>query len=65
MIKLLVLLGVTSISLLVGVVVFLGVAWLVVAIPVVLLCGGGSCAVAVRRRVLARRPVPAAANPGA
>jgi hypothetical protein len=65
MIKLLLLLSVTSISLIVGVAVFLGVAWLVVAVPVVLLCGGGSCAVAVRRRVLARRPIPAAANPGA
>jgi uncharacterized membrane protein len=56
MIKLLLLLSMTSISLVAAVIVFLGVAWLVVAVPVVLLCGGSTCVFAMRRRVFARRP---------
>jgi len=64
MIRLLLLLSMTSISLVAGVVVFLAVVWLVVAVPVVLLCGGGTCALAVRRRVLARRVALTAPNPG-
>lgn len=55
MLKLLLLLSITSISLVAGVILFLGLAWLVVAIPVVLLFGGGTGAVALHRRVLARR----------
>jgi hypothetical protein len=54
MLKLLLLLSITSISLVVGVILFLGLAWLVVAIPVVLLFGGGTGAVALRRRVPSR-----------
>jgi hypothetical protein len=37
-------------------------AWLTVAIPVVLLFGGGTGAVALRRRVLARRAAPATSD---
>jgi hypothetical protein len=60
MIKLLLMLSMTSIGLAVAVIVFLGVAWLVVAVPVVLLVGGCSGACALRRRGLARRaPLPA------
>jgi hypothetical protein len=55
MLNLLFLLSVTSIGLIVGVTIFLGLAWLVVAVPVVLLIGGCSGACALRRRGLARR----------
>ena len=61
MLNLLLLLSVTSIGLIVGVIIFLGLAWLVVAVPVVLLVGGGSGAVALRRRVVARRAAMRAA----
>jgi hypothetical protein len=54
---------VTSIGLIVGVTIFLGLAWLVVAVPVVLLVGGGSGAFALRRRVVARRAAVSAADP--
>jgi hypothetical protein len=64
MLKLLLLLGVTSISLVAGVVLFLGLAWLVVAIPVVLVLGGGTGALAFRRRLLARRTHLSAADAG-
>ena len=63
MLNLLFLLSVTSIGLIVGVIIFLGLAWLVVAVPVVLLVGGGSGAFALRRRVVARRPAVSAADP--
>jgi hypothetical protein len=63
MLNLLLLLSVTSIGLIVGVIIFLGLAWLVVAVPVVLLVGGGSGAFALRRRVVARRTAVRAANP--
>lgn len=55
MLKLLLLLSVTSVSLIVGVVLFFGLAWMIVAVPVILLWGGGTGAVALRRRVLGRR----------
>ena len=42
MLKLLLLLSMTSIGLIAAVIVFLGLAWLVVAVPVVLLVGGCS-----------------------
>jgi hypothetical protein len=57
MLKLLLLLSVGSISLIAGVVLFLGIAWLVVAIPVMLVLGGGSGVLAWRRRVLTPRVV--------
>jgi hypothetical protein len=63
MLNLLFLLSVTSIGLIVGVIIFLGLAWLVVAVPVVLLVGGGSGAFALRRRVVARRAAVTAADP--
>jgi hypothetical protein len=63
MLNLLFLLSVTSIGLIVGVIIFLGLAWLVVAVPVVLLVGGGSGAFALRRRVVARRAAVSAADP--
>lgn len=59
MLNLLLLLSITSIALIAGVIVFLGLAWLVVAVPVVLLMGGGSGAFALRRWVLARRAASA------
>ena len=62
MLKLLLLLSVTSVSLVVGVVLFFGLAWMIVAVPVILLWGGGTGAVALRRRALARRA--ALAPPG-
>jgi hypothetical protein len=65
MLNLLLLLRVTSIGLIVGVVICLGLAWLVVAVPVVLLVGGGSGAFALRRRVVARRTAVCAGRPGA
>ena len=64
MIKLLLLLSMTSIGLVVAVIVFLGLAWLVVAVPVVLLVGGCSGACALRRRSLARRAALHAVTPG-
>jgi UPF0716 family protein affecting phage T7 exclusion len=64
MIKLLLLLSMTSIGLVVAVIVFLGLAWLVVAVPVVLLAGGCSGACALRRRGLARRAALPAVTPG-
>ena len=63
MLNLLLLLSVTSIGLIVGVIIFLGLAWLVVAVPVVLLVGGGSGAFALRRRVVARRAAVSVADP--
>jgi hypothetical protein len=63
MLNLLFLLSVTSIGLIVGVTIFLGLAWLVVAVPVVLLVGGGSGAFALRRRVVARRAAVSVADP--
>ena len=42
MLNLLLLLSMTSIGLVVAVTVFFGLAWLVVAVPVVVLVGGGS-----------------------
>ena len=63
MLNLLFLLSVTSIGLIVGVIIFLGLAWLVVAVPVVLLVGGGSGAFALRRRLVARRAAVSAADP--
>jgi uncharacterized membrane protein len=64
MLKLLLLLSMTSIGLIAAVIVFLGLAWLVVAVPVVLLVGGCSGACALRRRGLARRAALRAVNPG-
>ncbi len=63
MLNLLLLLGMTSIGLAVAVVVFLGLAWLVVAVPVVLLIGGGSGAFALRRRIVAHLAAMRAAKP--
>ena len=63
MLNLFFLLSVTSIGLIVGVIIFLGLAWLVVAVPVVLLVGGGSGAFALRRRLVARRAAVSAADP--
>jgi hypothetical protein len=63
MLNLLFLLSVTSIGLIVGVTIFLGLAWLDVAVPVVLLVGEGSGAFALRRRVVARRAAVSAADP--
>jgi hypothetical protein len=65
MIKLLLLLSMTSIGLIAAVIVFLGLAWLVVAVPVVvLLIGGCSGACAMRRRGLARQAAMRAGSPG-
>ena len=64
MLKLLLLLSMTSIGLIAAVIVFLGLAWLVVAVPVVLLVGGCSGACALRRRGLARQAAMRAVNPG-
>jgi hypothetical protein len=63
MLNLLLLLSMTSIGLVVAVTVFFGLAWLVVAVPVVVLIGGGSGACALRRRVMAQRAGMRAANP--
>jgi hypothetical protein len=46
MLKLLLLLSMTSIGLIAAVIVFLGLAWLVVAVPVVLPCSLGASWVA-------------------
>jgi hypothetical protein len=62
MLNLLLVLSLTSIGLIAAVIVFLGLAWLVVAVPVVLLVGGCSGAGALRRRGLARRAAPRAVN---
>lgn len=51
MIKLILLLSMTSISLIVAVILFLGLAWLVIAIPTVLILGGATGAIAWRRRL--------------
>jgi hypothetical protein len=64
MLKLLLLLSMTSIGLIAAVIVFLGLAWLVVAVPVVLLTGGCSGACALHRRSLARRAALRAVNAG-
>jgi hypothetical protein len=64
MIKLLLLLSMTSVGLIIAVIVFLGLAWLVVAVPVVLLVGGCSGACALRRRRLARQDAMRAVSPG-
>lgn len=64
MLNLLLLLSLTSIGLIAAVIVFLGLAWLVVAVPVVLLVGGCSGACALRSRGLARRAALRAENPG-
>jgi hypothetical protein len=64
MLNLLLLLSLTSIGVLAAVIIFLGLAWLVVAVPVVLLIGGCSGACALRRRGLARRAAMRAVNPG-
>ena len=64
MLKLLLLLSMTSIGLVAAVIVFLGLACLVVAVPVVLLVGGCSGACALHRRGLARRAALRAIDPG-
>ncbi len=64
MIKLLLLLSMTSIGLIAAVIVFLGLAWVIVAVPVVLLIGGCSGACALRRRGLARQAAMRAGSPG-
>lgn len=64
MLKLLLLLSMTSIGLIAAVIVFLGLAWLVVAVPVALLAGGCSGACALRRRRLARQDAMRAVSPG-
>jgi hypothetical protein len=55
MIKLILLLAMTAIGLIVAVILFLGLAWLVIAIPTILVLGGGAGALAWRRRLLTRR----------
>ena len=64
MLNILLLLSMTSIGLIVAVIVFLGLAWLVVAVPVALLIGGSSGAFALHRRVVARRAATRAVSPG-
>jgi uncharacterized membrane protein len=64
MFNLLRLLSLTSIGLIAAVIVFLGLAWLVVAVPVVLLVGGCSGACALRRPRLGARAALRAVNPG-
>jgi hypothetical protein len=64
MIKLLLLLSMTSIGLIAAVIVFLGFAWLIVAVPVVLLVGGCSGACALRRRGFARQAAMRPGSPG-
>jgi hypothetical protein len=54
MIKLMLLLSMTSIGLIVAVILFLGLAWLIIAIPTVLIVGGTTGALAWRRRLAQR-----------
>jgi len=58
MLRLLVLLAaaiITALGLVVGVAIALGVAWIAVALPVVLLLGLAAAVMAVRRRLWPRR----------
>jgi len=51
MIKLILLLSMTSIGLIGAVILFLGLAWLVIAVPTIVIVGGATGALAWRRRL--------------